>query len=103
MSTGSRRTQIQSFSHVIWGGGGNYTWVIAVDTTGVRSPGQPDAVLESTTFNLMETTGRGDDVMVDVMVDVFHYKTRALSVLNYPVLQYPYTLIDLGEGRLKKI
>ena len=81
------------------GGGGNYTWVIAVDTTGVRSPGQPDAVLESTTLNLMETTGRGDDVMVDV----FHYETQALGVFNYPVLQYPCTLIDLGEGRLKKI
>ena len=103
MSTGSHRTRVQSFSHVIWGGGGNYTWVIAVDTTGVRSPGQPDAVLESIIFNLMETTGRGDDVMVDVMVDVFHYETQALGVLNYPVLHYPCTLIDLGEGRLKKI
>ena len=92
-----------NYSRTSFGGGGKYTWVIQLDTTGVRSPGQPDAVLESIIFNLMETTGRGDDVMVDVMVDVFHYETQALGVFNYPGLQYPGTLIDLGEGRLKKI
>ncbi|KAL1602924.1 hypothetical protein SLS59_004579 [Nothophoma quercina] len=83
--------------------GGRGGWVIPVDTTGVRSLGQPDAVLESITFNPMETERKGDDVMVDVMVDIFHYETQALGVLNYPVLQYPCTLIDPGEGRLKKI
>jgi hypothetical protein len=73
--------------------GDKNTWVINMDTQGLKTPEVPDAVLESTTFRLVVASDGGEDGG-----KASRYSIRCDDSLNYPVLRYRYvTLNDLDK------
>jgi hypothetical protein len=71
-----------------------YTWVMDLNTTGVEDPGIPDAVLESSTFQLRRWTVEADGYL-GTDEPVPRYVVDCAQFLH-PVLKYSYVVLVEG-------
>lgn len=67
--------------------GDKHTWMLELDTSGVRVPAMPTSVLESTAFRLIVPTPE------DIDTSVCHYRIDYDDALMHPVLKYQYTTL----------